>query len=177
MDIIKLNKFYKPKIIFKNKIFSCQLGANGIFPNFKKIEGDFSTPKGKWKLGKIFYRKDKLPFIKIKKFQRKNTFYITKKCGWCDDLRSNNYNKYIKLNEKKSINVKYEEMHRCDDAYDIVIEIKYNKNPTIKGKGSAIFIHCSFMDKRSTKGCVAISKKELIYILKKLEKGTIFKIM
>ena len=65
MDIIKLNKFYKPKIIFKNKIFDCQLGVNGILPNFKKIEGDFSTPKGRWKLGKIFYRKDKFPFMTL----------------------------------------------------------------------------------------------------------------
>ena len=33
---------------------------------------------------------------------------------------------------------------REDQAYDLVIETSHNTNPIIKGKGSAIFVHCSF---------------------------------
>ena len=50
-----------------------------------------------------------------------------------------------------------------------IIEIKSNNKPIIKNKGSAIFLHCSFSDLRSTKGCVAIKKNDLKYIISHLQ--------
>ena len=46
--IIYLNTIYKSKIIFKKKIFFCQLGKNGKVTNYKKREGDKCTPTGKF---------------------------------------------------------------------------------------------------------------------------------
>ena len=43
-------------LIFKNYKFRCSLGKNGI--KYKKKEGDGCTPKGIFKLIKIYYRKD-----------------------------------------------------------------------------------------------------------------------
>ena len=94
--------------------------------------------------------------------------YISNTTGWCDDIISQNYNKEINI--KKTNNVKFEKLLRHDDLYDIIIEIKYNNKPIIKGKGSAIFIHCSSFDLRHTHGCLATLKKNLVFILKNLKK-------
>ena len=177
--MLKLKLIYinKPKILFKNKIYDCQLGLKGKLPIYKKKEGDFATPIGKWKLGKIFVRTDKLPFLKTKKYIRKRITNVSKNSGWCDDISSGNYNQFFKIkNSHLHTHIQHEKLFRFDDVYDVIIEIKYNVNPIIKGKGSAIFIHCSFKDLRSTKGCVAMHKNDLIFVLKKLKNDTILQI-
>ena len=68
---------------------------------------------------------------------------ITKNCGWCDDITSDKYNKYIKISDFQSLNINYEKLWREDEAYDIIIVTSHNVEPTIRNKGSAIFIHCS----------------------------------
>ena len=80
---------------------------------------------------------------------------------WCDDIASHHYNKYIKVNDFRSLNLNYEKLWREDDAYDILIVLSHNVRPTIKNKGSAIFIHCSFSDNRNTAGCIALQKKKI----------------
>ena len=71
-----------------------------------------------------------------------------------------------------SKNINFEKLWREDQAYDIVIETSYNTQPIVKGKGSAIFIHCSFSDYRKTAGCIALKKKDLIILIKNLSKKT-----
>ncbi|MDA9882288.1 L,D-transpeptidase family protein [Alphaproteobacteria bacterium] len=164
--VTKVNK--KFFIRLGNKIFKCQLGNVGFKIHTKKKEGDMATPIGKWRLKSIYYRSDKVlrPVIKNKTFKINK---ITKNCGWCDDAKSNYYNKYINI--KKSLNIQsinFEKLWREDQAYDVVIETSHNTNPIIKGKGSAIFIHCSFSDYRETGGCIALKKKDLIFLIKNI---------
>ena len=47
-------------------IFKCCVGKNGLTKN--KIEGDKKTPKGKFKIGDLFFRKDRIkkPNTKLK---------------------------------------------------------------------------------------------------------------
>tara|TARA_B100000963_G_scaffold278891_1_gene247332 strand:+ start:355 stop:879 length:525 start_codon:yes stop_codon:yes gene_type:complete len=166
--IIHLNTIYKSKLIFKKKIFPCQLGKNGKVPNYKKIEGDKCTPIGRFVIESIFLRKDKKLNIPFKRSIKNKIFFIRKNYGWCDDIDSKKYNQLVNLNPK--FNYSYEKLHRCDDVYDIILELNYNKNPTIRNKGSAIFIHCSFNDLRNTNGCVALKKNNLIFIINNLQK-------
>lgn len=152
------------------KVFKCQVGKAGYKIYTKKKEGDKATPIGKWRLKSIYYRSDKTsrPLVNNKTFKINK---ISKDCGWCDDPNSNQYNKYV--NVKKNFHVKkffYEKLWRDDHAYDLVIETSHNTNPIIKGKGSAIFIHCSFSDFRETAGCVALTKKNLIFLIKSISK-------
>ena len=84
---IKINKNYLTYSDYKVK---CCIGKRGI--NFKKKEGDLITPKGFFKILEVFYRKDR---IKNLKCQIKKTI-IRKNMGWCDDPKSNKYNKLIK---------------------------------------------------------------------------------
>ena len=59
----------------------------------KKTEGDLTTPKGFFKLKKIFYRKDRVFFNKSKLESEK----ITQMMGWCNDINSKHYNKLINI--------------------------------------------------------------------------------
>lgn len=151
---------------YKNLNFRCALGKAGI--GVKKIEGDNVTPKGIFKITKIYYRSDKIKNIKtsLKKIE------IKKDMGWCDDPNSNFYNKEIKLPSKFS----HEKLYRKDNLYDLVAVLDYNMNPVIKGKGSAIFIHIASKSYKKTKGCIALKKKHLIKILSQIKKTTKIKI-
>ena len=153
------------------KKFKCQVGAGGLKIHTKKIEGDKATPIGKWKLISIYYRSDKMlkPLIRAKTFKINK---ITKNCGWCDDPNNYSYNKFINTKNLCSENVSFEKLWREDQAYDIVLETSYNTKPIIKGKGSAIFIHCSFPDYRKTAGCIALNKKDFSILIKNLSKKT-----
>ena len=92
--------------------------------------------------------------------------------GWCDDAKSKKYNKLIKLPFKGSA----EKLYRKDNTYDIILVLNYNLNPIRKGKGSAIFIHVARKNYRNTLGCIAVSKKNLKKIIKKINKSTIVNI-
>jgi L,D-peptidoglycan transpeptidase YkuD (ErfK/YbiS/YcfS/YnhG family) len=45
-------------------------------------------------------------------------------------------------------------------------------NPTAKGKGSAIFLHLSKNLKNKTSGCIALKKKDMLELIKKIKKST-----
>ncbi len=172
--VISLNK--KKFLKVGNKVFRCQIGEGGLKIAKKKIEGDKTTPIGKWYLRSIYYRPDKILRPKLNKKNILKIHKITKNCGWCDDVRSNNYNSYIKIKNFQSLNLKYEKLWREDEAYDIIISTSHNVKPTIKNKGSAIFIHCSFSNNNNTAGCIALKKNDLFFLLKKLQHKTYIKI-
>ena len=88
MTIILKNK---DTLIFHEFKFRCCIGKKGITNN--KTEGDKKTPSGLFSLGKVYYRKDRnsKPITKI------NTISIKKNMGWCDDVKSKEYNKLIKI--------------------------------------------------------------------------------
>ena len=165
--VINLGKEYFLKV--GNKIFRCQIGTGGSKNKVKKIEGDKTTPIGKWYFKSVYYRFDRVLRPKLKKKNLIKINQITKHCGWCNDIRSNHYNKYMKINNFESFNINYERLWREDSVYDILIEISHNTKPVIKNKGSAIFIHCSFEDLRTTDGCIALKKRDLIFLIKKIQ--------
>ena len=154
------------KLILDKYRIKCAIGKRGI--GYKKREGDKITPKGKFKIKTIMYRKDR-----ESRFKSKITkLPIKKEMGWCDDPRSKKYNKLVKLPNKYSA----ERLYRKDNTYDIILVLNYNCNPVRKGKGSAIFIHVAKKNYRNTLGCIAVSKRNLKKIIKKINKSTIVNI-
>ncbi len=93
--------------------------------------------------------------------------------GWCDDPRSQKYNKLVKLPFKFN----YEKLYRADSIYDIIFVLDFNSNPVRKNKGSAIFIHIAKKNYTPTKGCVAIKKNDIKKIAQILNKKTLIKIL
>lgn len=162
MIVVKKNNYLE----YKNLKFRCALGKAGIQKKFK--EGDKITPKGTYKISSIYYREDRIKKIKcsIRKIK------ITKQMGWCDDSKSKYYNKQIKIPSKLS----HETLYRKDNIYDVVCVINYNINPTLKEKGSAIFLHIARKKYQKTNGCIAVKKNHLIKLLALIKKKTRIKI-
>ena len=162
--IIRLKK--KDTLICDDFQFRCSIGKNGLKKN--KIEGDNCTPIGTFSLGPVYFRNDRVdkPDTKLK------TFRINKQMGWCDDPNNIHYNKEIKLNKK----IKTEKLYRKDKIYDIIVVINYNTSRIIKNKGSAIFIHVAKKNYKSTEGCIAIKKFQLLKVLNIIKKNTKIKI-
>jgi len=147
---------------YKNLKFKCALGKAGI--GNKKKEGDNITPCGIYKIIKIYIRKDR---IKKTKFKFR-IIQIRKNLGWCDDPKSKNYNKQIKIPNSCG----YEKLYRNDNIYDIICVLNYNTDPIIKNKGSAIFIHVAHQNYKNTRGCIALNKKDLLNVLSRINKKT-----
>jgi L,D-peptidoglycan transpeptidase YkuD (ErfK/YbiS/YcfS/YnhG family) len=151
---------------YKNLKFRCALGKAGV--KRKKIEGDNITPKGTFKINKIYYRSDH-----IKKMSSKlKLIEIKKNIGWCNDPTSKQYNQLIKLPNK----YKHEKLYRKDNIYDLILVLNYNMKPIIKNKGSAIFIHVAKKNYKKTAGCIALKKADLICLVREIEKKTIVNI-
>ena len=162
MIIVKKTGYLK----YKNLKYRCALGKAGVKEKIK--EGDNITPKGIFKIIKIYYRPDKIKDIEtpIKKIK------IKKNMGWCDDPKSIHYNKQIELPSKFS----HEKLYRNDNLYDLILVLNYNTNPIVKNKGSAIFLHIANDSYKKTKGCIALKKDDLIQLISKISEKTKIKI-
>jgi len=161
------------KITLKNKYtlkiddfkFKCCIGKNGLKKN--KIEGDKCTPKGTFKLGTLYYRKDRvkkpITSLKIKNIKRN--------MGWCNDSKNKLYNQEIKVNK----NIKHEKLFRKDYKYDYLLVIEYNTKKIKPNKGSAIFIHLT-KNFKATAGCIALLQKDFLIMVKLVNKKSTIKI-
>ena len=158
MNIILKNKF----LYFNEYKIKCSIGKRGI--TSKKVEGDEKTPKGTFLFKSIFYRKDRIS--KIKTILKKNI--IKKNMGWCDDVGSKFYNKIIKFPRKLSA----EKLWLKNNVYDVIVVMDYNLNPVIKNKGSAVFLHIAKKNYPPTRGCIAVTKRNIILLVSKINRKT-----
>tara|TARA_B100000886_G_scaffold338636_1_gene301959 strand:+ start:2523 stop:3014 length:492 start_codon:yes stop_codon:yes gene_type:complete len=163
MDVILKKKF----IYFKDYRAKCAIGKRGI--TSKKVEGDKCTPRGRFKFKYIFYRKERVKKI----YSKLRTIPINKNYGWCDDTNSKFYNKFVKFPFKESA----ERLHIRENVYDIIVVINYNFSPIKKKRGSAIFLHVAKKNYSPTLGCIALSKKDLRYLLSVINKKTFLNIL
>jgi len=152
----------KSLLLYKGYKLKCSIGKSGITTS--KKEGDLASPKGIFELGMLYYRKDRIKSLKCKIGKR----IIKKNMGWCNDSISKKYNQEIYFPFKYSA----EKLYRKDNVYDIFINIKYNQHPSVKGRGSAIFLHLSNNNYKPTRGCIAIVKKDFLKILPLFNKKT-----
>ena len=157
----------KKKFIYlKQYKLKCAIGKRGI-TSFKK-EGDKCTPRGKFKIRYVLYRKDRIKNL-ICGLKKK---IIKKNMGWCDDTTSKNYNKLIKF----PFSGRAEKLFLKKRIYDICAVLNYNMSPVVKGKGSAIFLHLTTKNYKPTLGCIAVSKKDMYLILRTIKKNSRIKI-
>ena len=160
--IILKNKY---TLKFKEFSFKCCVGKKGLTK--RKIEGDNKTPQGTFKLGNLFYRRDRV--------KKPTTNILCKsikqQMRWCNDIHNTkNYNKLIYNN-----NLKSEIIYRKDYKYNLFIVINYNLYKKVLGKGSAIFIHLT-NNYKPTAGCIALNIKDFLVLAKLINKKTKIKI-
>jgi L,D-peptidoglycan transpeptidase YkuD (ErfK/YbiS/YcfS/YnhG family) len=131
------------------------LGASGIRAN--KREGDRATPRGSFRLLRLWWRADRAA--------RPRTCLPVRRIGkadaWCDDPRDRNYNRPIRLADTAA----GDRLWRGDHLYDFIIELDHNTRPRVAGRGSAVFVHLARPGFRPTAGCVALAPASLRRLL------------
>ena len=141
----------------------CSLGRSGVADQRNKRENDGATPLGRWPMRQGFYRPDRIaaPATGIP------VVALTPAMGWCDDPASPLYNRPVELPFPAS----HEKLWRDDHVYDLIVELGYNDDPVVPGKGSAIFLHVARLDFSPTEGCVACRLEDLLELLKDAKPG------
>lgn len=154
-------------LLINDKKYQCSIGRNGL--THTKQEGDLATPIGQFQLRGCYYRADRImpPPETALPLQA-----LAPNDGWCDAPTHMLYNKPVKL----PFDASHERLWRDDHAYDLIVPLSYNDNPTLAGKGSAIFWHIAQPDWRSTEGCVAIARDAMLEILPFCDENTVMMI-
>jgi L,D-peptidoglycan transpeptidase YkuD (ErfK/YbiS/YcfS/YnhG family) len=134
------------------------LGRGGIKAN--KRERDGSTPRGAFRLKRLWWRADRHP--------RPDTVLPARRIGlidaWCEDPADRRYNQPIKM----PMQAKGDRLARKDNLYDFIIEIDHNTRPRVSRRGSAVFIHAARERFAPTAGCVALELNALRRLLPRL---------
>jgi L,D-peptidoglycan transpeptidase YkuD (ErfK/YbiS/YcfS/YnhG family) len=138
------------------------LGRSGIKAN--KREGDGGTPRGRFRLVRLWWRADRMPVPATLLPVRR----IGPNDAWCEDPKDRRYNRPICRNTDGP----GDRLRRSDRLYDFIIEIDHNTRPRIAGRGSAVFIHVARPGFSPTAGCVALTASHLRILLAKLSANT-----
>jgi L,D-peptidoglycan transpeptidase YkuD (ErfK/YbiS/YcfS/YnhG family) len=139
------------------------LGRGGILAN--KREGDGGTPRGRFRLLRLWWRPDRA--------SRPRTLLpvrpIARHDAWCEDPADRRYNRPIEASSG-------DHLWRDDHLYDLIVEIDHNTRPRIVGRGSAVFIHVARAGFAPTAGCVALDQRRLRLLLARLGPRTVIDI-
>lgn len=139
-------------------LLRCAIGKGGIRPD--KREGDGATPVGRFPLRRVFFREDRVKAPA----GCTEPVAIREVHGWSDDPADpENYNRLVTLPYPHS----HEKLMREDAVYDVVVELGYNDDPPMPGRGSAIFMHVARPDYSGTEGCIALALPDLLEVLKR----------
>jgi L,D-peptidoglycan transpeptidase YkuD (ErfK/YbiS/YcfS/YnhG family) len=131
------------------------LGRSGIRAN--KFEGDGATPRGRFRLIRLWWRADRHPRPPTALPSRR----ITPDLAWCENTTDRRYNQPF----RKSANEPGDRLWRDDHLYDFIIEIDHNARPRVAGRGSAVFVHLARPNRGPTAGCVALGGGDLRRLL------------
>ena len=134
------------------------IGRSGILAN--KREGDGGTPRGCFRLVRLWWRADRWPRPLTALPMRP----IRPRDGWCEDPADRHYNQPIRLPEGSTADY----LARADRLYDYIIELDHNTRPRVAGRGSAVFVHIARDNFGPTAGCVALRFDRLQKLLSQL---------
>jgi L,D-peptidoglycan transpeptidase YkuD (ErfK/YbiS/YcfS/YnhG family) len=138
------------------------LGRGGIRAD--KREGDGATPRGRFRLVRVWWRPDRGP--------RPRTLLPVRAIrpgdAWCEDPTDRRYNRPVRL----SPGAAGDRLWRNDHLYDLVVELDHNTRPRIAGRGSAVFVHVARPGFAPTAGCVALEVTPLRCLLNRLSPRT-----
>lgn len=131
------------------------LGRSGIRAN--KYEGDGATPRGRFRLIRLWWRADRHPRPRTGLPARR----ITPDLAWCENIADRRYNRPF----RRSANEPGDRLWRDDHLYDYIVEIDHNTRPRVAGRGSAVFVHLARPNRSPTAGCVALATGDLRRLL------------
>ena len=139
------------------------LGRNGVAAAPRREEGDGKTPAGTYPLESAFGRAAQFP-------TRLPYLAVTRDHEAVDDPASRFYNRIVDRRDIARPDWKSSErMLRDDHLYDLGVVVGYNTAPAVPGKGSCIFLHIWKSPGAPTAGCIAMPRRDLERIVRRLE--------
>ncbi len=138
----------------------CAIGRGGLQRD--KREGDGATPVGVHRIGGLYYRPDRM------NAPVEWAVPIGLTDMWSDDVTDPDYNHLVRASHRFS----HESMRRADPLYDMVLITDWNWPVATPGKGSAIFLHIWRKPHYPTEGCIAFSRENLRWIIRRVQIGT-----
>ncbi|MFC0187303.1 L,D-transpeptidase [Fictibacillus aquaticus] len=136
-------------------VMKAVVGKTGV--SSRKVEGDGKSPTGKFLFGTAFGSAVKPSAVT---WPYKKT---TVSDFWVDDAKSSYYNKWVNTTKMKATWNSAEKL--LQPLYKYAAVIRYNDDPIVKGKGSAIFLHVWKNEYSPTLGCTAVSEANLVKLL------------
>lgn len=146
-------------LLFRGRLIPCAVGRGGIRPD--KREGDGATPMGRHRIVGLLYRPDRL--VRPAAWARP----ILPGDLWCDASGHPDYNQPARVPFGPS----HEAMRRPDPLYDIVLVTDWNHPHAVASAGSAIFLHQWRRPGFPTAGCIAMARRDLIWLAGAIRPG------
>ena len=138
--------------------FKVALGRGGIKAD--KREGDGATPRGRFRLVRLWWRADRRPPPTTRLPLRR----IRPQDAWCEDPTDRRYNHPV----QRATGQSGDRLWRGDQLSDVIIELNHNTRPRVAGRGSAVFMHVARPGFAPTAGCVALAPKSLLRLLERI---------
>jgi L,D-peptidoglycan transpeptidase YkuD (ErfK/YbiS/YcfS/YnhG family) len=136
---------------------AANFGATGLGDGLKRKQGNLQTPTGLWSIGTFLFGMSKNPPSGTKMVYRQ----IDSTAWWSADPGSK-YNTWVEKKPQSG-----ERLADSTVQYQYAFNTGYNAppNPTVYGRGTAIFIHCFEPPGNAlgpnTHGCVAIDPSQI----------------
>lgn len=138
------------------------VGRSGIADAANRVEGDGTSPAGVYSFGMLFGIQDN-PGGLQREYKK-----VDEDDYWDGDRNSDTYNQHVRGSEMPDTWNAAASEHLIDYkySYNYAAMVNYNVNPTIKGKGSAIFLHCTHPGSLYSAGCISIPESKMIRALR-----------
>ncbi len=145
---------------FRGRVLPCTIGRGGVQSH--KREGDGATPRGRHQITGLLYRADRL--ARPTPWARK----IGLRDLWSDDPGDPDYNMPVRAPHPFG----HERLRRADPLYDLVLLTDWNTDPALPSFGSAIFLHQWRRPGYPTEGCIALSRRDILWVARRAAPGT-----
>lgn len=146
---------------FLNRRLACSVGRGGVVPPGAKREGDGATPAGIHRIVGMLFRPDRM----------------ARPAGWAqpigppdlwsDDPADGEYNRMVRAPHRFG----HERLRRGDPMYDLILITDWNWPEAVPGRGSAIFVHQWRRPGAATAGCVALARRDLLWLARRVGPG------
>src|SRR5919204_5439062 len=135
-----------------------RVGRNGVSSHHR--EGDGTTPLGTFRFGPVAYGIAPNPGVRLA--------YHRLVCGdwWDEDPSSPTYNRFrhVRCGRAPPFGGDSEALWLATRAYRYFAVMRYNDDPVVPGRGSAMFVHADTGE--ATNGCVSLPLPQLVRVLR-----------
>ncbi len=144
--------------------WKARVGRSGL--SAQHVEGDGTTPTGVYALEPTVYGSRPDPGVRYR--------YHRIACGdwWDEDVSSPTYNtfQHVRCGVRPPFRAESEGLWKDTSAYRYLIPVRYNTDPVVHGRGSAIFLHVQRPN--PTNGCISLPEAQLVQALRWLRPAT-----